>query len=326
MKAYTIRRLLLMIPTLLLITIMVFLLVRSVPGNAVDLMAKDLGTSSKVDKAEIEHRLGLDVPAATQYGRWIGVLKDAEGHYSGILQGNLGKSLWTQRDIGEMIAERLPVTVELGVVGMLFAHLIAIPLGIYSALRRDTIGDYIARGTAVFAIAVPVFWLATMCVVFPATLWGKMPSIKWVTFRENPIVNLKNVLLPGILMGISMSGMLTRLTRTRMIEVLGQDYIRAAWSKGLTEKKVILKHALKNSLITVITMSGQQVAAIFGGSVIIEKIFSIPGMGRMILDATTQRDYTILQGTMLFTAIIVMAVNLIVDLTYGTLDPRVKIK
>ena len=326
MKSYAVRRILLMIPTLFLVTVLVFGLVRLVPGSAVDLMAADLGTSSHVDKEEIEHRLGLDVPVVVQYGRWIGILPDESGKRSGILQGNLGKSLWEQRNIGEMIMERLPVPLELGLLGMLFAHLIAIPLGIYSALRRDTAGDYLARGAAVLAIAVPVFWLATMCVLLPAIWWGKMPSIRYITFREDPARNLRNILLPSVLMGISMSGMLTRLTRTRMIEVLGQDYIRAAWSKGLKERAVIVKHALKNCLITVVTMSGMQVASIFGGSVIIERIFSIPGMGRMILDATTRRDYTILQGTLFFMALIVMVVNLLVDLLYGVIDPRVKLK
>ena len=175
-------------------------------------------------------------------------------------------------------------------------------------------------------IAVPVFWLATMCIVFPAVWWGKMQTIKWVSFLDNPLQNLKNIVLPGFLMGISMSGMLTRLTRTRMIEILGQDYIRAAWSKGLKERVIIFRHALKNCLISIITMSGMQVASIFGGSVIIEKIFSIPGMGRMILDATTQRDYPVLQGTMFFMAIIVMVVNLLVDILYSAVDPRIQIK
>jgi peptide/nickel transport system permease protein len=326
MKAYIIRRIQLMIPILLLITIIAFMLVRLVPGSVVDLMAANLGTNNQVTIDEIERRLGFDQPVLIQYGRWLGVLKNSEGKFSGLFQGNFGDSLWQQRPVLILIRDRLPVTIELGLVGFLFAHLIAIPLGIFSALRRDTIGDYIARGAAILMIAIPVFWLATMCVVFPAILWHKMPAIRWVRFFENPIVNIRNVLLPGILMGISMSGMLTRLTRTRMIDVLGQDYIRTAWAKGLRERVIIVRHALKNSLISVITMSGMQIASIFGGSVIIERIFTIPGMGRMILDATTNRDYPILQGTLFFMAIIVMLTNLMVDLLYGIIDPRVRIK
>jgi peptide/nickel transport system permease protein len=325
MKAYIIRRIQLMIPTLLLITVIAFMLVRLVPGTVVDIMAADLGTNSKVTKDEIARRLGLDQPVFIQYGRWLGVLRNSEGKFSGLIQGNFGDSLWQQRPVIALVKDRLPVTIELGLVGFFIAHLIAIPLGIFSALRRDTIGDYIARGVAILAIAVPVFWLATMCVVFPAIWWRKMPSIRWVSFFNNPLVNIRNILLPGLLMGISMSGMLTRLTRTRMIDVLGQDYIRTAWAKGLRERVVIVRHGLKNSLISVITMSGMQIATIFGGAVIIEKIFTIPGMGRMILDATTNRDYPILQGTLFFMAIMVMFTNLAVDILYGLIDPRVQI-
>lgn len=326
MKAYIIRRLLLMIPTVLLVTILVFMLVRIVPGDVVDLMAADLGTNSDIDKEEIEQRMGLDQPVHIQYGRWMGVIRNDKGEYNGLLQGNLGESLWEQRPVLELIKDRLPVTIELGLFGMFFAHLIAVPLGIYSALRRDTLGDYIARGTAILAIAVPVFWLATMCVVFPAIWWGKMQAITWVPFFENPIVNIKNILLPGFLMGISMSGTLTRLTRTRMVEVLGQDYIRTAWAKGLRERMVVMRHALRNALISVVTMSGMQIATLFGGSVIIERIFSIPGMGRMILDATVKRDYTIVQGNLVFMALVVMGANLLVDILYCVIDPRVKVK
>lgn len=326
MATYVIRRILLIIPTVILISIIVFLLVRIVPGNVVDIMAADLGSYRQIDKDEIEHRLGLDVPIYTQYGRWIGVVPNDEGKLDGILQGNFGKSLWTSMTVMNELKTRLPITLELGLLGILFAHIIAIPIGSYSALRRETIGDWIVRSFAIFCITIPSFWLATMIVVFPAIWWGHMPSITWIPFFKDPLGNLNMVLIPSLLLGMAMSGTTTRLMRNRMIGVMGQDYIRTAWAKGLRENVIVTKHGLKNALIPVITMSGIHIAAIFGGAVIIEKIFSIPGIGRLLVDAVANRDYPVISGVMFFTAIFVMLVNLIVDLTYAMLDPRIRYK
>lgn len=323
MKKYVLKRILYLIPTVFIVSIIIFIMIRMIPGDIVDLMASDMGMANQMDKAEIEHRLGLDEPLLIQYGRWIGILPNEEGRFSGIFQGDFGNSLWTGTPIMQSVKDRLPVTLELGILGFIFAHLISIPLGIYSALRRDSVGDMLTRSFAVLCIAVPSFWLATMIIVYPSIWWGYMPSVIWIPFRENPMGNLKMVIIPAMVLGIELSGSTTRLMRTRMIDVLGQDYIRTAWAKGLKERLIILRHALKNSLISVVTMSGMQVASIFGGAVIVEKIFSIPGMGRLILEATNQRDYPVISGLMFFMAIIVMLTNLGVDLLYGVLDPRI---
>lgn len=326
MKSYIIRRILLIIPNVILVSMIVFLLVRIVPGNVVDLMAADLGSYRQIDKDEIEHKLGLDVDIFTQYGRWTGVVPNEDGKLDGILQGNFGVSLWTATTVMDEIKVRLPVTLELGIFGLLIAHLIALPLGVFSALRRETIGDWVARSFAILCIAVPSFWLATMVVIFPAIWWGYMPSITWIPFTKDPLGNLQMVIVPSIILGLQMSGTTTRLTRNRMIGVLGQDYIRTAWAKGLKESVIVKRHALKNALIPVITMTGIQIGAIFGGTVIIEKIFGIPGMGRLIVDAVTNRDYPVVSGVLFFTAFFVMLVNLIVDLSYALLDPKVRYK
>jgi peptide/nickel transport system permease protein len=211
-------------------------------------------------------------------------------------------------------------------MGLIIAQLIALPIGIYSALRQDTWGDYIARSFAILCIAVPGFWLATMVIVFPAIWWGYMSPIILIPFTEDPIGNLQMFIIPATVLGMAMAGATMRMTRTMMLEVLRQDYIRTAWSKGLRERAVILRHALKNALIPVVTVIGYQVPVMIGGAVIIEQIFCLPGIGQLLLDATLNRDYTIVSGVMLFLGGFIALINLMVDLTYGYLDPRVHYK
>ena len=329
MRTYIIRRLLLMIPTLFIVSLIVFFMIRLIPGTIVDAMVAEqmrggVGVMGEADREALEHALGLDVPVLTQYGRWVGVLRGVDGSFSGIFQGDLGNSLWKGIPVTEEIAARWPATLELGVMGLIVAQLIALPIGIFSALRQDTWGDYIARSFAIFCIAVPGFWLATMVIVFPSIWWGYMPSIILIPFTEDPIGNLQMFIMPAIILGMAMAGVTMRMTRTMMLEVLRQDYIRTAWAKGLRERVVILRHALKNALIPVITIIGWQVPVLIGGTVIIEQIFCLPGMGRLLIDATMQRDYTIVSGIMLIFAVGMVLINLITDLTYGFLDPRVR--
>ncbi len=331
MRAYAIRRLLIIIPTLLLSTIVIFLMLRLMPGDVVDAILAELATvtggeATEANRAFILQELGLDVPVIQQYGRWIGIVPGADGSFSGILQGDLGTSLRGKIPVVELIAPRWPVTFELGVMALIIAQLIALPVGIYSALRQDTWGDYIARSFAIFCIAVPGFWLGTMIIVFPSLWWGYSPPILLIPFLEDPIGNLGMFILPAIVLGMAMSGMTMRMTRTMMLEVLRQDYIRTAWAKGLRERAVILRHASKNALIPVITIIGLQVPVMIGGAVIIENIFCLPGVGQLTLGAITQRDYTIVSGVMVVFAIAIMLINLVVDLTYGFLDPRIKYK
>ena len=333
MRIYIIRRVLLMIPTLFIVTVIIFILIRLVPGTAVDamvaMMAGGMGGGVRggvADREDIERRLGLDVPVITQYGRWIGVLPGADGRVSGILQGNLGRSIWTEKTVLEEIATRWPVTLELGFLAFLVAQLIALPIGIYSALRQDTGGDYIARSFAILCIAVPGFWLATMVIVLPSIWWGYSPPIMLIRFTEDPIGNLGMFIVPAIILGMAMSGLTMRMTRTMMLEVLRQDYIRTAWSKGLRERAVTLRHALKNALIPVITIIGPQLAVMIGGAIIIEQIFGLPGIGLLFLRSLTVRDYPMVSGIMLFLGGAIVFINLAVDLTYAYLDPRVHYK
>ena len=328
MRTYIIRRVLLMVPTLFLVSLIVFFLIRLTPGDAIDAMIARITVSGggmvELDREAIEHALGLDVSIPVQYGRWLGVAPQEDGSFRGIFQGDLGKSLVKPTSVIKEIAIRWPVTLELGLLGIIVAQLIALPIGVYSALRQDTWGDYIARSFAIFCIAVPGFWLATMIIVFPAIWWGYMPPIMLIPFTENPISNLRMFIIPAIVLGMSISGTIMRMTRTMMLEVLRQDYIRTAWAKGLKERVVVIRHALKNALIPVITVIGFRMPVLIGGTVIIEQIFCLPGMGRLIIESTKNRDYTMISGTMLLFAVALVLINLLVDLTYGVLDPRIR--
>jgi len=327
MRAYIIRRVLLMVPTLFLVSVIIFVLIRIVPGDAINAMEARMaqtGSMGEINRVGLERALGLDVPILTQYGRWIGVVPQADGKLSGVLQGDLGRSYWKPYTVVEEIGRRWPVTVQLGLMALVVAQLIALPIGIYSALRQDTWGDYIARSFAILCIAVPGFWLATLVIVFPAIWWGHMPSVILIHFTEDPIGNLQMFILPAIVLGMAMSGMTMRMTRTMMLEVMRQDYIRTAWAKGLRERVVVIRHALKNALIPVITLMGFQLPVLIGGAVLIEQIFVLPGMGFLIVSSITERDYPVLAGTMLLFGAGMVVFNLMVDLTYGSLDPRVR--
>ena len=329
MSAYIIRRLWSMIPTLLIATVVVFLLIRLMPGDVIDTIIEDLqnrGTSEAAiaaTRAFIAEELGLDVPAPLQYARWLGILPQADGRISGILQGDFGLSLWSKKPVLSRIAPRWPVTLELGLMALVVSQLISLPIGVYSALRQDTIGDYLARSFAFALIAVPNFWIATLVVVLPSIWWGYTPPIMLIRFSDDPLGNLQMFILPAIVLGMGMSGMTMRMTRTMMLEVLRQDYIRTAWSKGLRERLIVMRHALKNAFIPVVTQIGLMLPLLIGGTVIIENIFGLPGMGQLILDAIAKRDYATVSGLMLLVAAGIMAINLGVDLVYAWLDPRI---
>jgi len=325
MRVYIIRRLLMLIPTVLLVTIIVFFVVFLVPGDIVDAM-RSKALDVEIDRAAIEKALGLDAPVLTQYGRWMGVIPQADGSFSGVFQGDFGVSWWQSLPVLELIAPRWPVTIELGIIGLIIGQLIALPVGIFSALRQDTWGDYIGRSIAIGCIAIPSFWLGTMVIVFPSIWWDYMPSIMFIPFNEDPIGNLKMFIVPAIILGMAMGGMTMRMTRTMMLEVLRQDYIRTAWAKGLRERGIVMRHALKNALIPVITVIGFQVPVLIGGTVIIEQIFCLPGMGRLLMDAVLGKDHPLICGVVLLYSIGLVLINLTVDLTYAYLDPRVHYK
>jgi len=330
MRAYIIRRLLLVIPTVFLVSLIVFFTIRLIPGDAVDAIVARMGAIGGGDieliRAEVERALGLDVSPLVQYGRWVGVVPQADGSLSGFLQGDLGDSFWRPTTVMEEIARRWPVTLQLGIMGMIIGLLIALPIGIYSAVRQDTWGDYIGRSFAILLIAVPSFWIGTMIIVFPSIWWGYMPPIMHVPFTEDPIRNLERFIIPATILGMTMGGGIMRMTRTMMLEVLRQDYVRTAWAKGLRERVVILRHALKNALIPVISYTGLFLPFLLGGTVIMERIFVLPGIGSLIVDATLFRDYPVVSGVMLFFGVQMVLINLMVDLTYGFLDPRIRYK
>ena len=323
----------LIIPTLLILSILVFLSVRFIPGDAIDLIVMRMAGFSpmdQIDREALERMLGLDVPAYVQYGRWIGVLPTpdwitGESHFKGLLQGSLGESLGgSSYKIEEQIIGRLPVTIELGVMAILIGLLIALPVGIYSAIRQDTTADYLGRSLAIIGLATRNFWLGVMVMIYPAIWWGWAPPMELVSFTEDPLGNLGMFIVPSLILGTALSAATMRMTRTMMLEVLRRDYIRTAWSKGLKERVVVMRHAVKNAFILVITLIGLQLPLLVGGAVIMENIFNLPGLGRLLLIALEERDYPVVSGVNLFFAAGVMGINLLIDLIYPYLDPRVR--
>ena len=321
MRQYIIRRLLLVIPTLLGISIIVFMMLHLVPGSVVDIIISqavrsgNIGAATVMDVEEIKRAFGLDVPIYVQYGRWIGDI---------VFRGSLGDSLIKNVPVTDLIIGKLAVTVELGLLAVLFSNIISFPIGVFSAIRQDSVADYLGRTVAILFMAVPSFWVATIIMIYPSIWWKWSPSLDLVPFMDNPLGNLKVFLIPSFLLGMAMAGDNMRMTRTMMLEVLRQDYIRTAYSKGLREGVVVLRHALKNALIPVVTLIGAELPVMIGGSIIIEQIFALPGTGRFLIQALEQRDYTVVAGINLVIATVVVVVNLIVDLSYGFLDPRVR--
>jgi peptide/nickel transport system permease protein len=246
------------------------------------------------------------------------------GEFKGVVQGYLGTSLWKNQSVNQLIVERLPVSIELGLIAMITGWILGMPLGIYSAIRQDTALDYSLRTFAIILLSVPGFWLATMVIVYPSIWWNWTPSLEYIPLVRNPGGNLIQFLLPGFLMGAQGSGGLMRLMRTQVLEVLRQDYIRTAWSKGLSERTVIYRHALKNAFMPIITVLGMSLPGLIAGAVIIEQIFVLPGVGRLTLDSLNQRDYPIISGINLVMAASILVTNLLTDITYAWIDPRIQ--
>jgi len=266
------------------------------------------------DLEDLRAKLGLNRPIYIQYFQWVGR----------VLRGDLGESLWTKRPVIEELARRVPITLELGFLALFFALLIALPVGVLAAIRQDTVLDYILRSLAIVGLSVPGFWKATLVVLLPAIWWGWSPPIRFTEFGKDPWQHILQFIIPAFILGIAAAAAIMRLTRAQLLEVLRQDYVRTAWSKGLRERRVVLKHSLKNAVIPVVTVLGLQVSGILGGAVIFEQIFGLPGMGRFLFDAVNQRDYPVIQGVNLLIVAVVVVVNLIVDATYALLDPRIR--
>jgi peptide/nickel transport system permease protein len=314
MQAYIIRRLLALIPTLIFASLIVFVTVRLIPGSIIDLMMTQNVSATEKDRATLEAALGLDRPMYIQYFRWAG----------NVLRGDLGESLWQGTPVAHEIFARLPITLELALLALVVSIAVAIPIGVYSAIRQDTAGDYSTRSISILMLAIPSFWLGTLVMVFPSIWWGWSPQIKFVPFLQDPLQNLNQMFLPAIILGTSLAAITMRVTRTTMLEVLRQDYIRTAWAKGLDERVVVLRHALRNALIPVVTLIGVEIAAVVSVAIVLEQIFVIPGIGLLLIDAVSQRDYPIITGIFLVVGVCVLLINLLIDLSYGLIDPRVR--
>ena len=312
MRQYVLKRLLLVVPTLLLVSVIVFSLTRLIPGDVVVLMFEEKAYAE--DLEALRAKLGLNRPIYIQYGIWLGRLA----------RGDLGESLWTRRPVLEELARRLPISAELGAMAITFGLCLALPIGVLSAIRQDTLKDYAARSLAIMGLSFPGFWKATLIIVFSSIWFGWAPPLQFTPFTQDPWQHVSQFLLPAILLAIASSAGVMRLTRALMLEVLRQDYIRTAWAKGMQERRVVLKHALKNAVIPVVTIIGIEIGQVAGGTVIFETIFGLPGMGRFLLDAINQRDYPVVQGVILLLASIIVCVNLLVDMTYAYLDPRIR--
>jgi peptide/nickel transport system permease protein len=311
---YLVVRLYSMALTLLGLTVLLFAMLRLIPGTVVEQM---IGADAVVSAAMVEQLkafFGLDQPWYVQYGRWLGDLA----------HGDLGTSWRTGKPVIALIAERLPVTIELTLMAVAFALVLGIAAGIVSAVRRDQVIDNVTRVGALLGLSVPVFWQGTMLILFLSIYLRWMPPVVWVDFLTDPVRNLTIMLLPALCLGTASAANIARTTRACMLDVMGSEYIRTAAAKGLVPRLVVLKHALKNALIPIVTVVGLQIGILLGGSVVVEEVFTLPGVGRLVLWSIYQRDYPLTQSTILFVAVLFMAINLMVDMLYAYLDPRIR--
>jgi len=312
--AYILRRLAMLVPTLIGMSIIIFLMLRLLPGDIVDIIAGADSQTDSASRAKLRNAMGLSDPIPTQYAKWMW----------GLLHGDPGNSLRSGKPVADLLWKALPITFELAILSVLMATIVAIPLGVISAVRRDTGMDYSSRVFGLIGLSLPNFWIATLLLLFTSKMFGWTPSIRYVPFAEDPIGNLKQFLLPAFAVAIQLMAIIMRMTRTTMLEVLSQDYVRTARAKGLTNRTVVYRHALRNATIPVITVIGFQLGALMGTSAIIEVIFGLNGIGYTLLQAIFNRDYPLVQAAVLYLAVIFVLINLAVDILYAYLDPRIK--
>ena len=316
MATYIVRRILLMIPTLLGAVTLIFLLMRLLPGD-VALYILGSGESSDINKQalqQIREDLGLDQPLIVQYGQWLW----------GAVRLDFGNSYWTRQPVIEELKRRYPVTANLAVMSLLVGTLIAIPVGVLSAVRQDTLADYAARLFVISGLSLPNFWLAILIILGLVHYFKWLPPLDYAPFWADPWQSLKQLAFPALATGYRLSAIGARMTRSSILEVLRDDYVRTARAKGLREYVIVLKHALRNALLPVVTIIGLELLTLFGGLVVIETVFTIPGIGRYLVDAITHRDYPSVQALVFMFALLVVTVNLLVDIVYGFLDPRIR--
>ncbi len=312
MGGYVLRRVLFTIPTLIGISLIIFFMVRLLPGDYIDILGGDTSITEE-QKAASREQLGLNGSYIEQYWRWI----------SGVLQGDFGFSLRNTQPVSEVLFHALPITFELVMLGLLIAVVIGLPLGVLSAVKRDSKHDYVARVGGLIGVSIPNFWLATLLLLFTSRVLGWVPPLTYVPIYKDPIENLSQFILPAIAISVFTLAIVMRMVRATMLEVLGQDYVRTARAKGVKRKVVISRHALRNALIPVVTVVGFEVGILMGGSAIVEIFFGLPGLGTTLINAFFNRDYPVVQGAPMLLAFIFIFANLIVDLLYGVLDPRI---
>ncbi len=314
MSKYILRRLVQLIPTLLGISLLVFGLMRLLPGDVVRVLVGPELNISAEQRATLERMLGLDAPLHIQYFRWLGA----------VLQGDFGLSLRSSQPVLAIIQQRFPITLELSLLSLLVSWLIAVPLGIWAAVRRRGMAEFTSQVVGLIGLSVPNFWLATM-LLLGTSLWLRwQPSPLWVSIFKDPVTNLQMMIMPVIALSAALVAAIMRMVRSSMLEVLGQDYIRTAHAKGLGGRVILVRHALKNAFIPVVTVMGVQLGLLLGGAVVIEQIFGLPGIGWMILNGIYQRDYTLVQGGVFFIAVVFVLINLLVDVLYAYVDPRIR--
>lgn len=314
MGAYLARRLVLAVPTILGVLLAVFLLIRLVPGDVVTQLVGLEATISPQRVDELRRLFGLDRPLAVQFAEYAG----------GVVRGDFGKSLRTGLPVGRELLRRFPVTIELAACGLLVAMAIGIPTGVLAAVRRGGAADYVATGFVMLGLSVPSFWLAILLILLFALKVNWLPPTAYVAPGESLAGNLQHMVLPALSVGLVLAAAITRIVRSSLLEVLSRHYVRTARAKGLAEARVILHHALRNALIPVVTVIGLQFGTLLGGTVIIEQIFSLPGVGRYALEGINLRDYPVIQGAVLAIAMSFVLLNVVVDLCYGFLDPRIR--
>jgi peptide/nickel transport system permease protein len=314
MQKYVLRRLVLAVPVLLLSSLIVFSLMRVMPGDALVALMGESGNVGERELAKLRRDLGLDRPYYEQYALWLWQMASLSP----------GDSIFTNEPIVVLLKKAIPVTLELAALALVIGLVVAVPIGVLSATRQDTASDYAGRVVAVSGLSLPDFWLGTLVITFAAIWFHWIPPIGYVSLWESPWRNLQQFLLPAAVLGFRLSAATMRMTRSTVLEVLREDYVRTAWAKGLAGRMVVYKHALKNALIPVVTIVGGQLGVLLAGTVVVETIFALPGMGRLTVEAILYRDYPVVQTNVMLVAATLVTLNLLVDLTYAWLDPRIR--
>jgi peptide/nickel transport system permease protein len=316
MRTYLAKRLLLIIPTLLGAAALVFLIMRVIPGD-VTLLIFGGDSAGQIDPkqlAAMRHRLGLDQPLLVQFGTWLW----------GVLRFDFGTSLWTGRPVIEELLVRLPLSLELAVLATIISVLLAIPFGMLAAIRQDSWVDYLIRVVSIGGLAIPSFWVGILIILLLVIFFGWGPPLEFTPPWINPWANFQQMIWPVLTVGYRYAAVTTRMTRSTVLEVMREDYIRTAWAKGLRERAIVIRHAMKNAMLPVVTLIGTEFAFLIGGLVVTETVFTLNGVGRFVVDAVAHRDYPVVQALVFLIALSFVVVNLLIDLTYAWFDPRIR--